>query len=161
MISNEEIGNYYAENFDMFVKRYSRRCGSEMEAEDCIQNAFERALKYKASCREGNLPEWFSGILRNAYLDFLSAKRQDGMAKDIDDCYCELPPVVEDHNHFSTRDRVYEAIEEYPEHQKEILTYHFKHGFNCNEISQIVPTSRSGCFWIVDSFKKEMIKRYS
>ena len=49
--------------------------GTPADAEDAVQEAFVKALRYFDSCRGGNARPWFLRIVRNACFDWLKANR--------------------------------------------------------------------------------------
>jgi len=73
------IEEFYENNFDMLVKKTSRRAGSIQNAEDVVQNAFERALVYFHSYDPSRpFDTWFSSILMGCLADFKKDERRAG-----------------------------------------------------------------------------------
>ena len=62
--------------------------GSPADAEDAVQDAFVKALRYFDSCRDGDARPWFLRIVRNACFDWLKLNRGAGIE--------ESDEVVED-----------------------------------------------------------------
>src|SRR5574337_375621 len=91
-ITTNELKEYYSANFSNMVKKIYRSCGNYHDAEDIVQAAFERALKYKETCK--TLDKWFGSILRNSYRDFLRVQKSWPVTRPIDDHVDEIEPVI-------------------------------------------------------------------
>src|SRR3546814_8875926 len=90
---NKVIDAYYRENYDSLVKRLSYRLGTRENAEDTVQEAFTRAVKYYESCSV-DFDRWFKVLLANAVKDAQGDIRTAGLTKSIDDATDELEPII-------------------------------------------------------------------
>src|SRR3546814_15218451 len=86
---NKVIDAYYRENYDALVKRLSYRLGTRENAEDTVQEAFTRAVKYYESCSV-DFDRWFKALLANAVKDAQGDIRTAGLTKSIDDATDEI-----------------------------------------------------------------------
>lgn len=81
------IEEHYRERRDNLVKIFANRAGGDYNAEDVVQIAFERALRYKSSFRPDvqEFGAWFNTIINNSLRDFKMDERRMGMggAKDV------------------------------------------------------------------------------
>ena len=91
-----ELTEYYVDQRDRLVKRYSYRAGGPANAEDVVQEAFARALRYIDSYQPEvrPLPAWFNTILNNAWHDFRKEERDQGMIRVDEDVIDNLDNEV-------------------------------------------------------------------
>jgi len=59
--------------------------GNPADAEDVVQDACVRALRYSSSMRGGHGKAWFLTIMRNAYYDWVARNRPVGVVVDVDE----------------------------------------------------------------------------
>ena len=67
---HKQIENHYKENYGRILKRMTFRAGGIHQAEDIVQEAYCRALKYYSELKVEEFDRWFSMILNNAYNDY-------------------------------------------------------------------------------------------
>ncbi len=69
------IEQYFRENYNILVKRIQARHMQLVDAEDVVQEAFVRAIKYSDSFNPERLEigAWFNTILNNAFKDYRHA----------------------------------------------------------------------------------------
>lgn len=60
------ITQHYKDNYRRLIKRMTFRAGTEWDAEDVVQEAYARALRYQDSFDGTNFDRWFNTILNNA-----------------------------------------------------------------------------------------------
>ena len=79
------VDKYYRDNFDTLVKRMTRSTGSKERAEDIVQEAFTRCLKYHDVCPDASQFEpWFHVILTNCFKDNKRQETMSGMSDEIE-----------------------------------------------------------------------------
>lgn len=71
----EEIEEYYIGNRLQISKYLCRRMGKPEDAEDVLQNAFYRALKWKHTRRGEKVSSWMYSIIENAIKDYKKKER--------------------------------------------------------------------------------------
>lgn len=125
---------HYNEKRSQYLKRLTFRAGTEWDAEDILQEAYTRALKYFNAFDGSNFDRWFATIMNNALKDHKNSEK--GFAtvqmeeEELEGTPCTLYP-----------DRVNAEIDALimgrsKEHQ-EILTLFFRHDLDAVAISQI------------------------
>lgn len=155
----EKLELYYKENFDGLVKKTNRVCGNYHDAEDIVQDAFERAVKYIHTCKD--MDRWFNTILRNTYRDFVRRKMNWPVTKPIEDCFDELEAVIVDYASPSMLKSVMEMVDREGEPNRTILTLHIQWGFSQGEICCLVDNvSISNVNNTLNRFKQKVIKRF-
>lgn len=73
-MNNQMIEEHYKANFNKIVKGISRMVGSVSDAEDIVQNAYERALRYDIRPLT-NFDGWFYIVCKNCARDFMRDNR--------------------------------------------------------------------------------------
>lgn len=135
------IENYYKSQRDHLVRTLSRRAGSIENAEDVVQEAFYRALRYSNSFyghTEGELAAWFKTIMYRSLKDFSSHERNQGMAMS-EPPEEELSLTTEEiWEHESDIRDVYNLVMAKPEAVSQSLYLYFFGRYRPMEISQIL-----------------------
>ena len=72
MTPRQKLEQLYIEKHTTYLKLMQRRTGAIMDAEDIVQTAFERSLRFidKFDINKSELVTWFGAILNNAYVDW-------------------------------------------------------------------------------------------
>lgn len=162
MLGKLELETFYAENFGQLVKRTASRCGSPFDAEDIVQTAFEKALKYGATYTEGtHLDRWFSVILNNTLRDHQSAIRLGPVTKPLEEHLDDIEPIIPNDILPVVREDIWRMAKQEGEPNATVLRLHLGFGFTCGEINDLVEglTYRkiNGIIW---NFQQKVIKRY-
>lgn len=152
------IEDHYIVNRNKLVKRMSFRAGSIEAAEDIIQTAYERALRYCNTCDFTRFNQWFSMLINNAFHDYRNEERgYSDIEADVDDNPDTGCP------HYSDRiiSEVYELVDTKSESQIEILSLHLKHGYRPIDIARITEYSYAKCWQVIERFRNEVRELYS
>lgn len=156
----EAIEQYYRENYGKLVKSVANRVGGMYNAEDVVQEAFFRALKYSDTYDHevSELQTWFGNILKRAMYSFKRDELQQGMVRDGLDT--EEP--VEDFRALgvSTLKEVAEEISQKKESHRVVLDLAYIKGYRPREIVEIVDEGIRNIYTILDRFKQEMVDKY-
>lgn len=153
------IEKHFIENRQKLVKRMSFRCGNPFMAEDIVQTAYERAIMYIESFREGNIFDtWFSGILNNCLRDFQDNEkgysyRDEDEEETTDDISCPHYPT-------KVMQEIYELIDTKSEAQKEILMMHFRQEYSPIDISRLTVYSHENVKKTITRFRNELKDLY-
>jgi len=156
----KEIEQHYIDNYGKFVKILNHRAGSVQGAEDVIQDAYERALRYKNSFNP-DLQEfggWFNGILNNALRDYKVVERRLGMSVEYDEEREEGTPLLEWEQ--NTIDCVLADINKRKLLIRQVLFLYFFRQYKPRDIVQVLETSNAYVRTLVKEFKKEMKAKY-
>ena len=139
-----------ASEFETLVGEYRLRAfhfalqivGNRDDAMDVTQEAF---LKVHRSWRlrdsERPFAPWFYAILRNVAIDFLRkrrSRREEAPDTALDICHGPGPEALAAKGQL--QQKVWEAIAQLPEQQREALVLRDLHGFSYKEIAEIVGT---------------------
>jgi RNA polymerase sigma factor (sigma-70 family) len=158
MTKNDVIEQHYRENHRKLLKMMTFRAGTEWDAQDIIQEAYARALKYYKSY-DGKQPfaAWFKTILNNALSDH--RKSRDGLVTNsFEEEEADGIPCTHyvDRVNFEVDD----LIRTKSPQLQEILTYWWKHGYTGAEISQFTDNSYDVCYKALFRFKSELKEMY-
>jgi RNA polymerase sigma factor (sigma-70 family) len=86
---NDIITEHYLTNYERLVKRSTNRVPNKSVAlaEECVQEAYTRALKYfnTFNPKKDKFEKWFEGILRNAINDCRNVEKDRGVSKELAD----------------------------------------------------------------------------
>lgn len=159
------IENHYRENRYKLVKKLSYRAGTEEAAEDIVQEAYYRALKYVGSFREGTTPEltktafskWFSTIIHNCLKEYKNVESGHSASEfeEEENAGTSCPHYP---NHI-LRD-VYTLIKTKSFVQQEILNLYFRQEYSAIDISRITEYSYANCHQIIQRFRNELKDLY-
>jgi RNA polymerase sigma factor (sigma-70 family) len=158
----QQIEQFYKENYNLLVKRLTRRAGNPENAEDVLQDAFERALKYHKSFNpeRQEIGAWFNTIMNNVLVRHQREQMQGGATIPYDEfaheesyeCTAEIKSQVE-----SILGHMYKKEED----AKNVLHLYFINGFRMFEIREITSVPYSTIQMMIHRFKLEMAKEYS
>lgn len=153
-----KIEDYYKEHAKKFVKRLSFRAGSVWAAEDIVQTAFERAIRYRNSCDPPRFGQWFNLILQNATRHYFNEENgHTNLPENIDESAgSEGCP----HYQEQLMREIYELIDTKSVDQIEVLTLHFKYGYSAIDISMVTSHSYAKCHKIISRFRFELKDLY-
>lgn len=153
-----DIKNHYLKNRDKLVKRARFRLGNDdFWAEDVVQETYERAIRYKASCDANNFDQWLNTILNNCIKDY----------RNIENGYMPEYEGDEETDSFSCphyTDQVMKEIKELidtkAQVQQEILNLYFKYEYSPADIARLTDHSYANCHKIVYRFRQELRELY-
>lgn len=153
----ESLGEYYEKSYDTLVKRVSGKAGGPYNAEDVVQEAFSRALKYKGTFdKDRPMDNWFSRILQNSLKDFLQEQRNYGMNMVSEEVDAPSPISPENGELCS---HVREHIKKFiPENEKEILTLYYLKGYSLQDVARITDEKYRRVNYVVYKFDEELKK---
>lgn len=147
------IEDHYNQNRRKLLKRLTFRAGTEWDAEDVLQDAYERAQRYIHAFNGEDFGAWFNMILNNALREHMNAAK--GFATEpYDEDEEEGVPC----NHYSEQvvKEIYNLIDSKPEHQAEVLTLYFQQDYRAKDISRITYHPYGTVFHMIRRFKEEL-----
>jgi RNA polymerase sigma-70 factor (ECF subfamily) len=123
-------------------------------AEDVVQEAYCRALKYSKSYKpEFSLEKWISQILNNALREHKNTEKGFSTVTFEED---DQEGVGCTGMSERTMDEVYRIISTKALVQKEVLTYHFQQGYTAKEVSELTDYTYANCHQIILRFRQEL-----
>lgn len=155
------IEKVYKEKYDKFVKQAYNILKQQQDAEDAVQEAFCRALKYQDAYNDkGDIAKWISGIVKFSALKVLNDNRMGGLSRNIeeDDVFTDddLGEVAK------TKAELVRVIESIKCPTKRQICYaHFIIGDPVREIQAIMPElNRNAIKHVLYKFNKDLKVRY-
>lgn len=111
--------------------------GDGPDAEDVTSEAFERALRYRASYdpAKGTPIAWLIGIARRCIGPYLAARRELGAPAAIDEA---ASPGAELADLSVTKIAVREAVAALPERDRELVALRFGADLTCRQIGELL-----------------------
>jgi DNA-directed RNA polymerase specialized sigma24 family protein len=152
------IENHFIENRQRILKRMTFRAGGPEAAEDIVQTAYERALRYYKTCDLERFNQWFAMLLNNALRDY---KNEEKGYSNIEVDEDENVPISCPHYSERIMSEIYELIETKSEVQIEVLTLHLQHGYRAVDIARITDHSYAKCHHIIERFSNEIRELYN
>jgi RNA polymerase sigma-70 factor (ECF subfamily) len=154
------INKFYMSERRRLVKIVANRAGSKENAEDVVQTAFERALRYRRSFdpTQKVFEAWFVTILNNALRDFKADERLLGMGveyKEELDERIELTDIEGD-----LAEAILAEIEKKPFPVRQALFLYFVKQYAPREVVQILDMTNGYVRVAVHEFKKELREKY-
>ncbi len=152
------IEEHYRVNRNRIVKRYTKFAGTKEAAEDIVQEAYYRALRYKDSYNsDSKFETWFSRILKNVLNHYKNVEK-GGSYEEFDE---EVVEGIE----FCGYNRVLleqirNEIFSYGDDSQEVLSLYFKWGYSPREISQIVDMKYKAIEQSIYRFKVSIREKY-
>lgn len=151
------IEDHYNQNRRKLLKRLTFRAGTEWDAEDILQDSYERALKYIHSFSGDDIGPWFNTIVNNALREHKNASK-GYVAHPFEEEEEEGIPC----NHYSERvvKEIYEMIGKREPAQAEILMLHFQQDYSAIDISRITDHSYHNAHKTISRFREELRRLY-
>ncbi len=151
------IEDHYKANKDTIIKKITFKAGSVQDAEDVVQEAHYRALKYihAYNPNEFEFSRWFSRLFQHVWRDALADKYQRGRPEEVSetDYICEAfksnaPQLME---------LIYSEIlnTENADH-REVLTLYLIYEYKLREVSDIMGMRSGTVNQILFRFKDEL-----
>lgn len=138
MTKNEIVEAYYRENYTVLIKIARRRVGnySLVLAEEAVQEAFTRALKYFKTYNSDNLfNDWFKRILYNT-INQLKTQEKNGGATTTEDT-----ESISHQGDVAFTKEIVDLLNKCTERDVEILNNYFFYGFKTIEIAELMNIS--------------------
>lgn len=156
----DAINQYYVEERDNLVRRITFRAGSPENAEDIVQEAFARALKYwKSAPPNGPIANWFSGLLNNALRDFKRDERLYGMCDEFEEE--EHDGLEMDLLHHDIQRKIRQDMVNGNDTQRVVLDLYFNKMYNVRDIVKVTDLENKTVRMCVWRFKEECKAKYA
>ena len=157
MITHDLIEKHFKESRLRVIKRLTFKAGSPEAAEDILQEAYYRALKYSNSYDGRAFDNWFSRIINSCFMDY--KRQENGLSTEEltdDDVVIINCPSYPNH----IMKEVFDLIDTKSVVQVEVLTMHFKYEYAAIDISKITEYSYTQCHKIISRFREELRQLY-
>lgn len=152
------IDQHYKDNYKRLIKTVTYRADTQWGAEDCIQEAYLRCMKYwPAYNQEIEFGRWFSMILNNCIREYKNAEKGHFAEEYLEDVHEGMDCDKHVHRIWWGINKI---IAKKPEPMKEILTYHFEYGYSAMDISRVTPHSYANTHKVIQRFKEELREIY-
>lgn len=152
---NDLIAEHYAENRSRLVKRYYFLGDG---AEDVVQEAYERAIRYASSFNGEDFNRWFNTILRNSMRDH----RRMEMGRPEEEEIHEFDHVGSECSGIENQlwGEIFALIDQKSKSHAEVLNLYFGQGYSYKDIASVTEHTYFNAYRIVSRFKEELINRY-
>lgn len=145
-----EIEEHFKKNYNRLLKRLTFRAGTQWAAEDVIQEAYTRAIKYHKSYSGAGLDPWISTIVNNALREYQNAEKGYSHGPE------EEEEAIDNSQFRGIMRDVYKMIEEKSPVHREVLLYFFKYEYGPKDICAITNYSYSQCHQIIQRFRNDL-----
>lgn len=155
------IEQFYIDNRSLLVNRITRRAGSPENAEDVVQDAFERALKYKDSFdpNRQEIGAWFNTILNNTLVKFKRIEIVGGMALEYEeDKHAESYTMSETDSDLVKK--ISEEISSKSGDVRDVLHLYFEKEYKPTEIKEVLNIPYRTIQSYIYRFKGEMMGEF-
>ena len=151
------IDEHYRANYGRLIKRFTFRAGTVWSAEDVVQEAYTKAIKYYRSFNGDNFDKWFSTILNNCLREFKNEEKGYSSVEYEDEegegVACSLYPA-------RVMAEIYELIETKSLVQIEVLMLYFHQEYTAKDISLLTTHTYSQTHQIIQRFRNELKDLY-
>jgi RNA polymerase sigma factor (sigma-70 family) len=156
----ETIEEYYKEHRRRLVQVVNKRAGGVENAEDVVQIAFERALKYKNSFNpnHSDFEGWLVSILNNSLRAYKADERLMGMSVEYKEELDERIEATELEGNLAKV--ILKEIEAKPFPMRQALYLYFIKQYAPREIVQVLDMTNGYIRFSVHEFKKELREKY-
>lgn len=151
------VEQHYKENYARIVKRMTFRAGTQWDAEDVVQEAYSRALKYFKSFDGSNFNRWFTTVLNNAFIDHKNQERGHSA-----DQFEEEEDAGIACNYYNERmiEDVRKRIDKGSPIQKEVLSLWFENEYTIVDIARITNHTYFVVRQIIHRFRDVLKEKY-
>jgi RNA polymerase sigma factor (sigma-70 family) len=157
---NQVITEFYIKNQRELHKRVASRAGGAYNAEDVVQEAFARALKYWNSFDPARqeLGAWFNTILNNALKQFQRDELISGTCEEFNEQWHEGTRLHQTAAH--TLAQVEWIISQKPEPLRKLLDLYFIKGYKPRELTDVLDMKNQAIRFQVMQFRSELREKF-
>lgn len=148
------IEAHYKKNFSKYVLQMSFRAGSVQDAEDIVQDAYERAIRYSNSfSADKDFDTWFGRIRYNCLKDNRKKERGHAMVEfdefDFEGTDCQQYTDEQ-------KAQIQKFLESKSTEQQEILHLHFNLNYQVSDICAVLGSNYPATHQCVRRFREEL-----
>jgi RNA polymerase sigma factor (sigma-70 family) len=157
-MNSDVIEQHYRDNYRKLHKLMTFRSGTEWDAEDVLQEAYARAVKYISGWDGTRFEAWFRTILNNALREHKNSEKgfsyETFEEEDMGGTPC---------SNYNERviSEIYDLIDTKSPHTKEVLLMFFQKGYTARDISRITSYSYAASHQLIQRFRNELKEKYS
>lgn len=155
----EKLRHFFAEEYDNLVNRANRRVRNIDDAEDCVMDAFRKAVEYWNSynSERQEIGAWYNTILNNSIKTFQREKFMKHIEADNE---AEIP-----FEHSYENEELYRKLLEEIEFvesktRKNVLHLFFVLNYSPLAIEQVLAVPKRNVRYFVSEFKNDMRGKY-
>ena len=152
------IEEHYLLNYNTLVKKITRRVPNQSVAlaEEVVQEAYARALKYQATFEPkiNTFEKWFNGILRNATNDCKSA--EGGNNKEYDENVEDIRTNKDEHKHLRHILMELYRVQKSSQRDYLLLSMFYVHGFTSKDIAIHMGMTHTNVRQIIFKFRNKL-----
>lgn len=148
------IEDHYRKHFNSNVSKLRYATGSAHNAEDTVQEAYTRALKYWKSYNFQGVENWFISILNNCIRDTQKDTILNGMVQE--DLAHVVEPTRPDITDEVLANEVKREINKQPARVAQILHLYLFEGYTSRELSEFTEYSPEAVRKAVSRFKADL-----
>lgn len=156
------IEQFYKDNYQLLVKRIKARRMQEADAEDVVQEAFVRALKYQDSFNPDRqeIGAWFNTILNNSFKDYRHANFTGDYSFTEEEHMNEFDEAEITWMDQDLIVRIKKEVQEINENHRDIIELVVLNNYKYKEASQILDESIDNIKKVVYRFKQGLREKY-
>ena len=156
----QRIQKHYEESRDHLVKQAYSALGDRGYAEDCVQETYERAIRYYQALGQGSFEGWMVGIFRNTIRDYLTYIKNNGLSQE----FCEEDLEQEGSLDISAINKIM-LLEEILQHANSqdvinILSLYYLQGYSAKAVSILTGATVFAVYNTASRFKKSLEEKY-
>lgn len=153
------IQQHYTKHFDTLVKRAARALGDWHYGEDCVQEAYENALKYSHTFDGSNFDRWFNTVFMNTIKKFFRFIQSQGVTQELKTPDHPLYPTNLTEKH---KDLIKTEIQQYKtkQHIKDVLVMYFISGWRGKELEVLTGMTVPAIYSNIERFKTKVLIKY-
>lgn len=157
---NKQLETFFNANYRQLVNKVKGRAGSVENAEDVVQDSFERATKYWDSYNPDAKPlgAWFNTIMNNALRAKMNDEKNFGMSMEFDEEIAEGVEMSQTDAHMV--EIMKEEIGKKNAFNQEVLILYFVKQYNTKSIVEILDAKLRTVEMCITRFKADIKERY-
>ena len=157
---SNDLEKLFRTGYKNYVARVKNRVGGEYNAEDVVQEAFYRALRYRSSFDPSvhDFHKWFNTILNNACKRFKLEERRQGMSEELTEQNGGLYEL--DMEEKDLQRKVEEEIKGYPNKQRDVLTLHYLRNYSWKDTAKVLDVTPNYVKVVSYRFRADFREKY-
>ena len=149
------IEEHYRKNRQKLVKRMFFRTKDNAAAEDIVQSAYEKAIRFIITWRGEHFDRWLAVILNNSLREYQNNEKGYSHREEDEETSLDVP-------HYPSRvmAEINRMIDERSVDHQEVLKMYFQQEYTATDISHITEHSYAKVHQIILRFRNELKEIY-